>query len=285
MGVRDIYCVICGITTTGIHHYNNDIKKLNKILKKGKFNIPSSGKYKTRLGKKEKVIDDKLKENYENYIKDLNKIKNNFKWCDDLYLITENKLINVDKSFKLNDMGGFSKNGKYYSTEKDFWDEYSIKSLCCHKSCYKLLLKKLKYKLKIEDVENKLDELSLLKSYGSVVNKYKGEQDFPWTWMILNDSSFNNFERLLNEKKKLKISKNVNYLMDPLKNKINQERILKIWKLIADKNNKKKIIKKNRPSPSESATLYEVGKIKKGNDGNMYVVAINKNSVKKWIKK
>jgi len=103
--------------------------------------------------------------------------------------------------------------------------------------------------------------------------------------MILNEESFNNFERLLNDNKKLKISKNVNYLMDPLKNKINQERILKIWKLIADKNNKKKIIKKNRPSPSESATLYEVGKIKKGNDGNMYVVTINKNSVKKWIKK
>jgi hypothetical protein len=285
MGVRDIYCVICGITTSRIHHYNNDIKELKEILKKGKFNVPSSGKYKTRLGKKEKIIDDKLKENYEKFIKDFDKLKNNFKWCDDLYIITENKLINVDKSFKLNDMGGFSKNGKYYATEKNFWDEYSIKSLCCHKSCYKLLLKKLNYKLKIEDVENKLDEISLLKSYGSVVNKYKGEQDFPWTWMILNVSSFNSFERLLNDNEKIKISKNVNYLIDPLKNKINEDRILKIWKPIANKNSKKKILKKDRPSPSESATLYNVGKIKKGNDGNMYEVVINKNKVKRWKKK
>lgn len=284
MGVHDIYCVICGITTSRIHHYNNDIKELKEILKRGKFNVPSSGKYKTRLGKKEKIIDNKLKENYEKFIKDFDKIKNNFKWCDDLYIITENKLINVDKSFHLEDMAGFSKNRKYYATEKDFWyeDEYSIKSLCCHKSCYKLLLKKLNYKLKIEDIENKLDEISLLKSYGSVVNKYKGEQDFPWTWMILNVSSFNSFERLLNDNIKLKISKNMNYLMDPLKNKINEERILKIWKPIV---NKKKILKKDRPSPSESATLYDVGKIKKGNDGNMYEVVINKNKVKRWKKK
>ena len=68
---------------------------------------------------------------------------NHFKWCDDLYLITENKLINVDNRFKLEDMGGFSTNNKLYFTEKDFWeddeDEYLIKSLCCHKSCYNLL--------------------------------------------------------------------------------------------------------------------------------------------------
>jgi hypothetical protein len=284
MGVHDIYCVICGITTTGIHWYKNDIEELEEILKKRKFNVPSSGKYKTRLGKKEKVIDNKLKENYKKYIKDLNKIQKKFKWCDDLYLITENKLINVDNSFKLEDRGGFLKDKIFYITENIFWRKTgeNINTLCCHKSCYKLLLKKLNYKLKIEDVENKLDEISLLKSYGSIVNKYKGEQYFPWTWMILNVSSFNSFERLLNDNIKLKISKNVNYLMDPLKNKINEERILKIWKPIV---NKKKILKKDRQSPSESATLYSVGKIKKGNDGNMYEVVINKNKVKRWKKK
>ena len=73
--------------------------------------------------------------------------------------------------------------------------------------------------------------------------------------------------------------------MDPLKNKINEDRILKIWKPIANKNSKKKILKKDRPSPSESASLYDVGKIKKGNDGNMYEVVINKNKVKRWKKK
>lgn len=277
MGIQDMHCVICGITTSKIHHYKDDIIILKEILKQGKFNVPSSGKYKTKLGKKEKVIDDKLKENYENYIKDLNKIKNNFKWCDDLYIITNDKLISVPKNLKINERGTFYINKKYYSTEKEFWDEFGIKSLCCHKNCYKLLLNKFNYKLKIEDIEHKLDEMSLLKSYGSVVNKYIQEQDFPWTWLILNEEPFNSFEILLNDNKKLKISKNVNFLMDPLKNNINQMRILKIWKPLVNK--------KKRPSPSESATLYNVGNIKKGNDGNMYEVTINKNKVKRWIKK
>ena len=37
-----------------------------------------------------------------------------------------------------------------------------------------------------------------------------------------------------------------------------------------------------RPSPSESATLYKVGTKKTGNDGNKWIIAENKNGVKKW---
>lgn len=43
--------------------------------------------------------------------------------------------------------------------------------------------------------------------------------------------------------------------------------------------------KKNRPSPSQSATLFQVGFVKKGNDGNLYQVKENKNKVKRWVKK
>jgi|TARA_B100001093_G_C26672289_1_gene946719 hypothetical protein len=48
----------------------------------------------------------------------------------------------------------------------------------------------------------------------------------------------------------------------------------------------KKIDKKkeNRPSPSDSATLYEVGFKKKSNDDNMYEVVVNKNNIKMWKK-
>ena len=42
--------------------------------------------------------------------------------------------------------------------------------------------------------------------------------------------------------------------------------------------------KKDRPSPSQSATLFQVGSVKKGNDGNMYQVKQNKNKVKRWVK-
>ena len=100
--------------------------------------------------------------------------------------------------------------------------------------------------------------------------------------MILNKNPYSFFELLLNEKTKVKISKNIDFLMNPLKNKRNQDRILKIWKPIASKKITKK--KKERPSPSESATLYKVDKKKKGNDGNMYIIVINKNGVKRWKK-
>jgi hypothetical protein len=39
---------------------------------------------------------------------------------------------------------------------------------------------------------------------------------------------------------------------------------------------------KIRPSPSQSATLYNVGLKKKGNDGNTWIVGEDKNGVKKW---
>lgn len=39
-----------------------------------------------------------------------------------------------------------------------------------------------------------------------------------------------------------------------------------------------------RPSPSESATLFKVGTIKKGNDGNLWIVYQTNNGVKRWKK-
>jgi hypothetical protein len=47
---------------------------------------------------------------------------------------------------------------------------------------------------------------------------------------------------------------------------------------------KKTEAKKIRPSPSQSATSFQVGQKKKGNDGNMYQVKENKNGVKRWTK-
>ena len=38
-----------------------------------------------------------------------------------------------------------------------------------------------------------------------------------------------------------------------------------------------------RPSPTESATWYEPGTYKKGNDGYMYTISVNSNGVHRWI--
>jgi hypothetical protein len=40
----------------------------------------------------------------------------------------------------------------------------------------------------------------------------------------------------------------------------------------------------NRPSPSESATKFEIGTKKKGNDGNMWIIVENKNGIRRWSK-
>ena len=41
---------------------------------------------------------------------------------------------------------------------------------------------------------------------------------------------------------------------------------------------------KTRKSPSESATQFNIGTRKKGNDGNMWEIVKNINGVKRWSK-
>ena len=42
--------------------------------------------------------------------------------------------------------------------------------------------------------------------------------------------------------------------------------------------------KSNRPSPSDSATLFNLGRQMKGNDGNMWVVKQTPKGVKRWVR-
>ena len=48
------------------------------------------------------------------------------------------------------------------------------------------------------------------------------------------------------------------------------------------KKGSKKGSRDDRPSPSESATLFKVGTTKIGNDGNNWTITKNKNGIKKW---
>ncbi len=279
MGSHDIYCVICGIVASGLHNLNNDMKDLKKIINKGEFNIPSKSKYIYKLSKKIQKITPELLLNYKKYVDDINKLQNNFKWCSELYLITPNKVFTDLSGFREDDWGQFYKS-KQYQTQKAFWEDDN-KALICHKSCYNLLDKKLNYKLQITDIYKKINNLSLLHNYKNNLNKYIGKQDFSWTSIILGETKFINFQHIFALNKKLKINyNNINYLTDPLKNNENQKRIIDIWKPIIMKLKNKK----QRPSPSESATMYKIGTIKKGNDGNLYTIYINKNKIKKWKK-
>ena len=156
------------------------------------------------------------------------------------FLITgNNKLLEIDLSNPNHGDHHFDVNGRSYFYEKYMWDDSEKKSLYCHQSCYKLLKKELGYNLTIADVEHKLDENSLLPSYGKMVDKFTRRQDFPWINMILNKNLYQSIQT----NKKIEINaKNVSFLMNPLKNKDNKERILMIWKPIVHKIQKKRKI-------------------------------------------
>ena len=51
------------------------------------------------------------------------------------------------------------------------------------------------------------------------------------------------------------------------------------------KGKKGKKLKIGRKSPAESATLFKVGTVKTGQDGNKYIIKQSSNGVKRWIKK
>lgn len=57
-------------------------------------------------------------------------------------------------------------------------------------------------------------------------------------------------------------------------------------KLIKSRKSKKHTTMRhqNRPSPSESATLFRVGYRRRGNDGNMWEIMKTKTNVKRWRK-
>ncbi len=54
---------------------------------------------------------------------------------------------------------------------------------------------------------------------------------------------------------------------------------------ISKKTSKSKKLNKERKSPNESATLFDVGVIKKGNDSCTWVIMSDKNKNKRWIPK
>ncbi len=55
------------------------------------------------------------------------------------------------------------------------------------------------------------------------------------------------------------------------------------WRLAGAKKEIEKY-SKQRPSPSESAALFPVGKKKKGNDGNWWIIVMSKSKIKRWQK-
>ena len=61
--------------------------------------------------------------------------------------------------------------------------------------------------------------------------------------------------------------------------------IKKTQKTSKNKISKSKKLNKERKSPNESATLFDVGTMKKGNDDHIWVIMSDKNNNKRWVPK
>jgi hypothetical protein len=208
-----------------------------------------------------------------------------YKWLSDITLIHNNneniKIVRSDGYQRLYD----SKNNEY---------DYSLDGICVHTDCLKVFEKKygdifyysnLKFKSKKTVLEkSKCTEFNKINKYYSHIVSYPyNPQFYQWlNYFFCKDDSFILESPLKNKKKKERI---LNYNIINFNKKENK--VMKPSKKIIKKSIKKRSKKssnKNRPIPSQSATLFKVGTNKKGNDGNMWVIKKNKNGVNRWSK-
>lgn len=175
------------------------------------------------------------------------KVKKVSKWMKRVTLLLPNKTIMG--TTEVDCASTFSKSGVEY----DFWMDVGFKNgVALHDDCWRIAKK---YKLSYKNFENKSFKKDM---YGFLVKglDYKVIEKY-WAQVF-------NTDNLLKDKN--------DYLLDsPLKSKKNAERFINnIKKLMKSK--KEIVVKKERPSPADSATKFRVGTKKRGGDGTIWKV-------------
>jgi len=307
-GGGESYCYLCGAP---IHNFRifklNNYKKyikfiddnlidVNEIVGDKADNIEFD--YTFSYYKNRNISEKIFKEIYKNI--EVLEGKKKYQWLNNVLLLHwSGKILKMNKD-------------KSHYWDHIFIDESGIRhsglghSFPVHKDCYKVT--KTKY--------GDFTALNLKTSYYpdyKFLNKYY-EPEYDWIKYFNDKIDFvleSPLKNLKNKKRILNIDHKITKEINPLfieflsiykkNNKIPDRGYKWMKSIIWDNNgfedhithfenviNKsyKKIDKKreNRPSPSDSATLYEVGFKKKGNDGNMYEVVVNKNNIKRWKK-
>lgn len=262
MGCTLIICFLCGNTCYGmnteyIKHFTQIINEYESFIQKkikkfkGNFTLELAEKYYNYY---------KKNKNYENIMENF---INDTKWLEECtFLTAHNKIIKkceeveCNTSFKSNNGDYFQHstervpylskyiNGKYY---------YPPHGLFVHTNCWMFI--KNKY-----GIELKYSDLPILNVNPAEINifdfvKYKDiqkywEQEFDYLQLLCDNNEYLCYNPLMN------INTNIiNTIFSHLK------------------------IRKNRPSPLSSASFYDEGMIKIGNDNKFYII---KN--KKWMK-
>lgn len=247
-GCADIYCFICGGPT-----YSKEVITNTKLFKK---HLKKKDKYYGVVpdglwGSAEQVLSHlNFPENVHSKLSKSIKIPHNHKWLDNIIILTP---IGIKTNMQSHGEMYVSCDGDEYSTPYFHKDSNNKYGHIMHKDCYKLLQKKYG-KFEFNDVKLKEKYTNYPESinYG-LIKKYHG-QFFYQTLAYLEHPDV---------------------LESPLKNTKNKKRIEKIKipiKILNTKDKKSKNLKKNRPSPSDSATLFKVGTIKIGNDKHKWII-------------
>lgn len=258
----------------------------------------------TSIERSESLYEESLSKNNNNeFIKIL---KSQPSWLKKVSILLEGKKVKH----------GFIETACNMSFENNSGEAYSYlveedKGIPVHTECFKLAKIKTGKELHYEDFG--IDKFWIKNKFPKDTKKAKKITDKEW-----NTMSYENLKKYYFESKEAKYTyfphSDLNYNpiirywkqdfdLDTLKNKKsewyllfnpngksveskkNGDRIMKnIKKLIGKKDTTTKKLKKDRPSPAESATKFKEGTKKKGNDGNMYIIVSNKNGVKRWKK-
>jgi hypothetical protein len=185
-------------------------------------------------------------------------IKNN-KWLTDVIILLSSgenlyNMVEIGSNATFTDKQPTKKSKEIAINDKN--------GLPVHADCFKLFKRSTKKTLTYKDFSDR----GFIDFKGDVT--FFALEKFNYPRISKYWAQFFNYETL--------IKNNDNYLLvSPLHSPKNAERI---------KKNFSKLTKKVRPSPNESATKFKLGKKKKGNSGDMYVVVQNKNGVKRWKK-
>lgn len=269
MGCWSIWCFICGNPNyggLGYYHHNDVVKhfmqnieffKTSKLKKNKKSKTTKSKTYYDPLEKK--YID--AYENDKTITDRLNKMGKMTNWLNNLtFLTVDNKIVhNIDDiscniTFEDN-AGTIYVHNAYVDTRNSEFKRQNDNNIgfVMHTDCWNFIYKEYGIKLKYGDlpVPNKIDDQD--KIFGFL---YYGEIEKYW-------SQFLDFIEIVIDFKEHILSSPLNYGDNV--------------KIIKQNFNKLKI-RKDRPSPSTSATFYKNNTYKIGGNGNIWVVKNNK-----WI--
>lgn len=250
MGSADLYCYICGGATYS-RYVITETKLLKDILKTLKKQYDGLNIYDSAENLIELILN-----NYRKYglrkitneehirLKSSIKLLKEHSWLDKLLLITKDNEI-IKDVISAGEMCVYKDNVRYCPGYDTITDSYII-----HCDCYKILKEKYgKITYEMISKGKSTGNTNINHKYQNQFHDYvKAYMDDPWT-----------LESPLKNSKTLKV--------------VNSFKLPRL----------KTVIKKDRPSPSESATSFPVGTKRKGNDGNMWIV-IKTNNSKRWKK-